>query len=385
MEYSIDYNNTIKEFINNNIITNEEYNNLDMEMRNISISTGNIQINGETEYNGPKYKLKSILVPNSNYSLIKNQILKVYKLLSNAINKPKIKTIFLIGHSHLSIENYVYLSNYTSFDTINPQVSFGTDLYVYNQLKKMENIKLKTFEQTTYSVVSLVEDGNEIVEKEQTITDSIEDREYTFDLHLALLSYIFPTFKHKIQICPIWINIKSPSAISSLAKSLSQFYAKEDYFFIFSTNLTHFGKLYDFMWDDKLLPILQDNAHMQKIISEKYRNAENYDNFNSYIKTEFKEMLRNEKKKDDIMKLIQILDRHVIEAIKNKNNFEVEKLTNIVYCKEILLTLVEIIKDNRYLNIDTIGYEIIQCKMLEEMRDMNFVSLVSMVFYEIVK
>lgn len=384
MENSIDKINSVKGYVNNNIITQEEYNLLETELKNISVLTGNIQINSETDYNGAKYRMKAMILPNSNFALIKNQLLKSYKFLNFAVNKPNIKTIFLIGQSQLCIENYLYFSNYTTFETINPKVLFPVDLMLYNQLKKNKDLKSKTFDVSTYSLLSLIEEDDQIIEKEHIISESIEDKEYTFDIHLAMLSYLFPQLKTKIQICPLWINLKNTNAISNLAGILGQYFTKEEYFFIFSTNLTHFGKLYDFTWDSKFLPILRDSPQMQKVISEKFDNK-SQNNLLSIIKNEFKEMLKNEKKKEDILKLIHMLDKHLIDGIKNKSLSETEKLNNINFCKDIILTLVEIIKDYRGLYIETIGYEILQCKNLDEVKDLNFVSLGSLVIYEITK
>jgi predicted class III extradiol MEMO1 family dioxygenase len=345
--------NKIRKFCNDNII-NIDSETLESELYKESIITDNIKVNGGTAYVTQNYDLKALVLPSCGYSLARDALIPAYKLLKHTKNLSKIKRIFLLGYSHQSLKTNIYLSAYNSYEGSDHKKVFDIDMSVYNELLKNDKLKkyCEYFEINTYTTTTFVEDGGSIKEKEDEFNESVEDNEYTFDIHLAFLTHLI---EQRVKIVPIWINLNSCNSkdiISELGNFFNSYFSKEENFFIYSTNLTYFGRIYNYFGDGK---------------------SENKEFKSKYF-------LRDPTKETKTLEYIKTLDEEGLNALREGNIDNLLKISNFNYSRELLATLCNIVQNNNMYN-DSLSYQIKRYESVEEGFELNLISFVSLIFY----
>jgi predicted class III extradiol MEMO1 family dioxygenase len=351
----------------------------DIDSQTISFkdrSTGLEKLNPEKIY------LKALFLPYGNYNLVSQHISKGYKLLQNSSTYNDIKRIFLISHSNLTDKKGIFLSAYGYYRTIFGE-KFPIDQQVYDELFASENIKKYTekYEISSFNFSTFYEEGGLIKERNEELSDSIEDREFVFDLHLAMLNVIFDSesniqkgevnnTKRRITIVPIWVNVRDTAILSSLTDVLAKYMFETQNFFIFSTNLTHFGRLYNYFSDDK--------------------------------KFKSRQFLRDKANEEAVRQYITKMNTMGIDMIKTKKIDELLSIDDYIFSKDVLLLLSHLyIKltggqvrrrthsksepidkgSTLKLDIDEILYSIERVDTVETEYEINLVSYLSLIIY----
>jgi predicted class III extradiol MEMO1 family dioxygenase len=348
-------NKLTKKFTNHGII-NVDKNTFDTEIFNETVICENVKINGGTAYVSQNYDLKILVLPNTSYNIARTNYIQCYKILKNTKNFSKIKRVFMLGYSHLSIKASIYLSAYNNYESNDKKKIFEIDHLVYSELSKNEKLKnfIEKFEINSFSFTTFVEDSGSIKEKEEEINESFEDNEFTFDIHLALLNYIFD---NKIKIVPIWMNVEglnnSKELSMEMGNYLKTYFQKDDSLFIFSANLTYFGRLYNYFGDPTS------------------------DKIKEFKSKSFLREPANEKKVSDY---INFIDEEGINLIKTKNADGILKLTNFNYCRELFVCLISLIRDANDLISETISHSIKRFESIDEGFELNMVSFGAIIF-----
>jgi predicted class III extradiol MEMO1 family dioxygenase len=327
--------------------------------------------------------LKALALPSANYNMINKHLAKGYKLLLNSNSYSQIKRVFLISQSTFAHKKAIYLSGYSHYSTIfNKQ--YPIDQQVYNEILNNEILKKYTerFEHNTNSFSTFYEEEGVIKEKIEEFSESIEDSEFTFDVQLNMLDIVFdedniyPKYnelnkERPISIVPIWVNVIDTALLKTLTDILSKYMLDNQNFFIFTMNLTYFGRAYNYFTDEK--------------------------------KFKSKQFLRD-KASEEIVRsyLAKVNIEKGYELIKEKRLDELIAVDDYIYSKDVMLLITlllikltsgqvkrrsynkaEIKDDNRIivkLDIDEIEYNIERIDF-ENDYEINLVSFLSLVLY----
>jgi len=357
MDSTNNYQKLVRKFTNHNIF-NVTFETLEAEIENTSVITNKIIINAGSDYVTQSFDVKALLMPFSGYNITKESLIPCYKLIKLSKNFKKITRVFLVGYSHLSIKNSIYISPYDFYEVNQEKKSFEIDKTVYEEILKNEVLKKCTekFDLNSYSMTTFIESNGSIREKEEESTESVEDNEFTFDVHLAFLSHLF----ERVTIVPIWININPTShsnckdILSKLASVLNSYMKKEENFFLFSSNLTYFGRMYNFFGDGK-----QENKEFKS-----------------------KSFLRDPKNEEKAKNFVKSLDDQGFDLLYKKNVDALMKISNFNYSRELLSTLIYLISDSNLCE-DKMNYQIIRNESIEEGYELNLVSFGSYVYYNL--
>ena len=161
------------------------------------------------------------MLPNSKYNFINENLAKGYSNLKASKNFNKIKRIFLLAHPFRSKVNKIHLSGYDYYETIFGK-KFEVDKDIYEDLKDdpqnimkqhIINYQINTYNLTSFEDVNANNRLN-IIENIQKVTESEEDFDFSFDLHLNYLSILFE--QENIKIVPIWFKTNLSCLINSL-------------------------------------------------------------------------------------------------------------------------------------------------------------------------
>jgi AmmeMemoRadiSam system protein B len=346
--------NKTRKYNNTSILSEVDFNKIESDIYKETVMTENLKLNGGSDYVNRNYVIKGLMLPNANYPLIKEHLIKGYKLLKYSSNYEKVKRVFLIGYSHLAIRQCFYLSAYSSYETNDPNKVFEIDNNIYNELLNHESLKkyVEKFEINSYNSTTFVEEGSSIREKEEEIFESPEDSEFTFDVHLPFINILFST--KKVKIVPIWINsIQAPNPkeiYAQLGDYLGGYLAKEENIIICSTNLTYFGRIYNYFGDNN--------------------------------KFKPKMFLRDPKNEKEVLEFIKGLDDKGLKALKAKKVDSVLKLTNFNYCKELFSTFLLALRKFSEVQDEQLAYYIQRVENLDENDyELNLVSFVSLIYF----
>lgn len=282
----------------------------------------NTELNSDKNENPNDYKTKNmkiLILPNSKYNFIHLNLTRAYANLKMSNNFSKIKRIFLLAHPFRGKVNKIYLSAYDSYMTIFKK-KFDIDKDVYNQLKDDPNNNIKQhiihhqincYNLTSFEEVSVNNKLN-IIENIQTVYESEEDYDFSFDLHLNYLSLLFE--KEEVKIVPIWFKTNLKDGKEKLISYLNTFLSKQlendENLLICSSNLTYFGRNYNYFGNNK-----------------EYKNR-------MYLRTK-----ENEPK---ILQHIETLDLEAIEYILKYDERNFIKMTNLNFCKDLLMLIMKI-------------------------------------------
>lgn len=266
----------VRKFTHKNIVRYLDPDNKDLleseilrEIESTAVKTKYISLKANSLEKIPLYYYHSMFLPVASYSMIRDHILPAYKLLKYSNNFENIKRIFLFSYSHLAIKDTTFFSAYNYYETIfNTNVEIDTQ--VYDDLMQHYVVKenCEKFEIINSIFTYFVEDNNIIVDKEEKIYESIEDSEFSFDLHLTILSVLFKG--KKIKIVPIWLNDKNIRNVIGFSDALKKYSSNLENFFIFSGNITYFGKMYNYFTENekfKSKTFLKDKDSEKEIVS----------------------------------------------------------------------------------------------------------------------
>lgn len=347
----------VRKFSHHNIIKHLDPSNLksieneiEREINNQTVSTDHIKIISGSNYQNMKYKMHMMLLPNANYTLIKNHLLQAYKVLKQSSNFKGINKVFLISYSNGSIEEKFYTSYYQAYETIFKQ-NYEISTSVYQKLQE-KNSKLKKymteFEIHSYVNTIFIEENGTIKEIEDEVVEILEDSEFCFDIHLIFLNILFKD--KKIEIIPLWINCSNPESQGFLADALDSYLADDTSLFICTTNLTYFGRFYNYFGENK------------------YKS---------------KSFLKDPKNEEELMQYLSTIDSKVIEAIRNKDFKHLQTATNLLYTRNVFMFALELycrLEDSTVL--EQLAYNSIRQEAVEENEyEINLVSFMSLIFY----
>ena len=279
-------------------------------------SNSNIPIN--PNYYGAD-DIKLLILPNSKFNYINLNLTRAYANLKASNNFSKIKRIFLLAHSFRGKVNKIYLSAYDSYETIFNK-KFQIDKEIYEELKDDPQNILKQhiiqYQINSYNVTSFEEVNSNgrlnIIEQINTVNESEEDYDFSFDLHLNYLSLLFE--KEDIKIIPIWFKTNMKDGKDKFIAYLNNFLSKhlitEDNILICSSNLTYFGRNYNYFGNNK-----------------------------DYKKRTYIRAKENEPK---ILQHIENLDLETIELMLKCDEKNFLKVTNFNFSKDLFMLLMKV-------------------------------------------
>ncbi len=271
------------------------------------------------DYETNNKNIKILILPNSKYNYIDVNLARAFANLKQSKNFNKIKRVFLIAHPFRSRANKIYLSSYDSYETIFKK-NFEIDKEMYEDLKDdPQNLfkkhilhhQINSYNVTSFEEVNINNKIN-IIENIQTVTESEEDYDFSFDLHLNFLSIIFE--QENIKIVPIWFktNIRDPK--DKLIGFLNNFFIKhlnnEENILICSSNFTYFGRNYNYFGTNK-----------------DYKN---------------RSFLRIKENEPKILSHIESLDKKAIDHMIKFEENEFVKITNFNFSKDLFLLIIKI-------------------------------------------
>lgn len=328
------------------------------EKKNLAESkntNSNQNLHANQIYNSHEKIVKFLTLPNSKYSFISENLAKGYSFLQNSKNFKNIKRVFLLAHPFKSRSNKIYLSAYDHYESLFGK-KFQIDKEIYEELKEdKQNIipnAINNYIFNTFQVTNFQEDstnrGN-IIENVQTIIESEEDYDFSFDLHLNYLSLLYP--QENIKIVPIWFksNLKEgpkDKIVNYLFNFLTKYLSSDDNenLLINCTNLTYFGRNYNFLGNDP----------------------------------EFKKdrkFLKNKANEERVIIHVKKLDDEAINFVKNFDERNLTKLKNMNFCKDLFLVIVKLsslLKFNilssshlclKFDSVDTMEYDLNFCTL----------------------
>lgn len=349
----------IRKFEHHNIIKHLDPNNLsqvkeeiEKDFVNQQVNTNNIKINSGSELPIRNYKIKSLLIPNGNFTLIREHLIQSYKSLKLAKNFDKINKVFLISYSYNASDSKIYLSSYSAYETLF-KTTYNINSKIYEALlDKNSKIKkhIQVFEKQSYINTIFSEENQVIKEINEEITENIEDSEFSFDIHLALLNLILK--ERKVEIIPIWVNSTNFESISLLLDSFEGYLQDESSLFLMSTNLTYFGRMYNFFGDSK------------------YKS---------------KSFLKDSKNEKEVSEFIRAIDSKVVNGIFNRNISVIEEAENLVYTRQVFLFCYEmfnkLMKDTVHkIEADQLLYSNTRQETSDNEYEINILSFVSIAF-----
>ncbi len=331
-------------------------------MNKTNISYKELSINGETEYVQHPYDSSIFFMPNANYNICMQQYIKGYKILKCSSNIKQIKRVFLIGYSHLAIKQAIYQSAYKWYETNenDKEKSYEIDENVYlkmNNDKKLNKF-IEKFEFNSFYSTNFVEENGSIIEKQEEISESIEDNESTFDIHLVFLKYCNLL---NVKIVPIWVNLNC-SNYQELLNDLGEFLSgynkgenKGENIFIFTGALTYFGRHYNYCGDPSLEISKEFNSRM---------------------------FLRDIKNEPKVKEHIESMDNEGLSFLKLKDIDGLTKLTNFNYVRGLMILLVHLIEKSNIKNSisEDLEYSIRRYERIDESCELNMVSYISIAY-----
>lgn len=328
--------NNIRKFEHVNIVKHLDASNLEKLQSEIerdydeqAIITNNIKITPGSKSSLKNYIIKSILVPNSNYTLIKDHLLQAYKVIKMAKNEEKINKVFLISTCYNYTDSKILLSCYNGYETILKNIYKISDKVYETIQDKNSKVKqyISQFEKTSFYNTVFHEENNVIKETNEEIIDCLEDNDFSFDIHLMFINLIFKT--RKIEIVPLWINISNTQIIENFNDCLKEYMNDETSLFIYSTNISYFGRMYNYYGESK------------------YKN-----------KTFLKDKL-NEK---EIFEFLKNLDESMLDNIKSSKINGIYDTNDHIYSKNVLLffsIFIKRINQNGKFDLEKLYYNII--------------------------
>lgn len=263
--------------------------------------------------------VKLLILPNSKFNFINLNLTRAFANLKTSANFSKIKRIFILAHPFRGKVNKIHLSAYDSYETIFNK-RFQIDKEVYEELKDdpqniiKQNIihyQINSYNATSFEEVNANGRLN-IIENIQTITESEEDYDFSFDLHLNYLSLLFE--KEDIKIVPIWFKTNMKDGKDKIIAYLHNFLCKqlsnEENILICSSNLTYFGRNYNYFGNNK------ENKNRM--------------------------YLRAKENEPKILKHIETLDLEAIELMLKSDEKNFLKITNFNFCKDLFVLLMRL-------------------------------------------
>ncbi len=297
------------------------------KLEEITISINqNLNQNFETNPNIPINQnyygtddIKFLVLPNSKFNFINLNLTRAYANLKASNNFSKIKRIFFLAHPFRGKVNKIYLSAYDSYETIFSK-KFDIDKEIYEELKEdpqntikqhIINYPINSYNVTSYEEVNTTGRLN-IIEQIQSVNESEEDYDFSFDLHLNYLSILYE--QEDIKIVPIWFKTNMKDGKDKFVTYLNNFLCKqlanEENILICSSNLTYFGRNYNYFGNIK-----------------EYKNR-------TYLR-----LKENEPK---ILKHVESLDLEAIELMLKCEEKNFLKITNFNFCKDIFMLLIKL-------------------------------------------
>lgn len=318
-----DFENKIKAQIKNiNNIDNDRKKDNNQEDNHESVN----HLNENFQWEIKNKNTKILILPNSKYNFISDNLAKAYASLQSSKNYKNIKRIFLLAHPFRGKVNKIHLSCYDYYETIFNN-RFEIDKEVYEDLKDDPQNVIKQhinhFQINNYNVTSFEESNNNnkvsIIEKINSVSESDEDYEFAFDLHLHFLSILFE--QHEIKIVPIWFKTSLKEGeknkfVNYLNNFLNKYLANEENILICSSNLTYFGRNYNYFGNEK----------------------------------DFKArtFYRNKANEGKIIMHIENIDEEAIHYFKNFDEKNFMKIKNLNFCKDLFLLIMKISQTYKY-------------------------------------
>lgn len=347
-----------RRFINKNIVyplipeSDDVFDTIRSIINKAKVNTKTLKIS-ETEAD-KKYNLHSMVLPTSNYSEIGSLLGDAYKLVKFSKNFRTLKRVFYIGYRSFSAKPGITISCFETWDTLFKGSSFTIDTQVYSTMKKHSELKkiINTF--PLYNKNEIYENANMPMFE---IEDGLEEKDFSFDLHLLYLSAITEQ-DSGIRICPIWVNNLSLEYVSYLGEVLSKYYNEES-LFISCTNFSYFGKQYNYL----VLP--------QQVTES--------NNFNK------KEFLKNKSNEDLVKKFLRENDLTNVDDIRDFN-VDALKSSYIAGKNAIQVMISSISRKKDILQTDLIKYKSSPIESPDdEEYEIKIVTYASIIFYELLK
>ena len=347
-----------RRFINKNIVyplnpdSEDVYDTIKSIINKSKINLKTIKI-GEADVD-KKYNLYGMVLPTSNYNEIGAMLGEAYKIMKFAKNFRSLKRIFLIGYRSFSSKPGITISSFESWDTIFRNNFFNVDLQVYNSLKNHTKLSKIINYFPLYN-------KNEIIENNLMpafeIEDGLEEKDFSFDLHLLYLSVLREN-ESSVKIVPIWVNNLTLEYVNYLGEFLSNYYGNES-LFITTTNFSYFGKHYN----NLILPLHVTDSN----------------NFNK------KEFLKNKINEDIVKKFLKENDLVNVDDIRD---YCIEQLkSSYIGGKNAIQTLLSAL----YKNKDTITTDLLKYRSSaiespdDEDYEIKIVTYAIIIFIELLK
>jgi len=306
----------IKNDLNNKL--NEIANSINQDPKS-TINSDQDNPSNSNNYGVLDRSLKLMILPNSKYSFINVNLARSFANLKLSKDFSKIKRVFLIAHTFRGKGNKIYLSAYDYYETIFNK-KFEIDKEIYENLKNDPQNTIKSsimhYQINSYNVTYFEEGNsnnrNNIIEKFQSVDESEEDYEFSFDLQLDFLSLLFE--KEDIKIVPIWFKSNIKDGKDKLVAYLSGFLNKqlsyEENILICSSNLTYFGRNYNYFGNNK-----------------DFKN---------------RTFLRTRENESKVLKHVEELDLEAIELMLKYDEKGFLKITNFNFCKDLFLLMMKL-------------------------------------------
>lgn len=291
---------TTRRFINKNIVyplnpySEDVFDTIKTIISKSKINLKKIKINDSES--DKKYNLHGIVLPTSNYNEIGAMLGEAYKLIKFSKNFRTLKRVFLIGYRSFTQKPGITLSSFETWGTLFKNSVFHIDTPVYTSMKKNSDLNKIINYFPLYNKNEVFENLNFPMFE---IEDGLEEKDFSFDLHLLYLSTLFEK-ETSVKIVPIWVNNLTLEYVNLLGDFLSKYYGDES-LFITTTNFCYFGKQYNFV-----------NLPQQVTESNNFNKKEFLKNKNN------EEIVKKFLKDSDLVSVDDIRD-FCIDQLKNSN------------------------------------------------------------------